>query len=102
MADYRLTPQARTGLRNILEYVERRFGVRVAERVLDKLVAAFEQIAESPGSGHVREDITTNEQVRFWTVKPSLIAYREVESGVEVLFVERGGRDWEKLLEDEL
>lgn len=101
MAGYRLTPRARTGLRNILEYVEGRFGVRVAERVLDKLEAAFEQLAESPGIGHVREDITNNEQVLFWSEKASLIAYRLVENDVEVLFVERGERDWEKLLENE-
>ena len=78
MAGYRLTPQARTGLRNILGYVEDRFGGRAAERVLDKLEAAFEQLAERPGIGHAREDITKNDQVLFWSVKPSLIAYRLV------------------------
>lgn len=99
MAGYRLTPRARSGLRSILEYVEGRFGVRVAERVLDELEAAFEQLAQSPGVGHLREDITSKEQVRFWSVKPSLIAYRLVDGVVEILFVERGERDWEKLLE---
>lgn len=101
MAGYRLTPQARAGLRDILEYVEGRFGGRVAERVLDKLEAAFEQLAESPDIGHVREDITNNEHVRFWPVQPSLIAYRSIGGVVEVLFVERCERDWEKLLERE-
>lgn len=101
MAGYRLTPQARIGLRNILEYVEGRFGAGVAERVLDELEAAFERLAESPGIGHVREDITNNEQVLFWSVRPTLIAYRSVENVIDVLFVERGERDWERMLEDE-
>lgn len=99
MTGYRLTPEARIGLRNILEYVEDRFGVRVAEHVLDKLEAAFELLAESPGIGHVREDITTNEQVQFWSVGPTLIAFRLMDDLVEILFVERGERDWERLLE---
>lgn len=79
MVGYRLTPRAQIGLRSIIEYVEGRFGVRVAERVLDKLEEAFELVADSPGVGRVREDITSNAQVRFWTVTPSLIAYRVVE-----------------------
>lgn len=101
MAGYRLTPRARSGLRNILEYVEGRFGVRVAERVLDKFESAFELLAESPGIGHARDDITKNERVLFWSVKPSLIAYRLVGDIVEVLLVERGEHDWGRLLEDE-
>ena len=101
MAGYRLTPRARIGIRNILEYVEGRFGVRVAERVLDKLEAAFEQLAKSPGVGHMREDITSHDQIRFWSLTPSLIAYRVVDGLVEVLLVERGECNWERLLEDE-
>jgi len=99
VSGYKLTPQARIGFRNILEYVEDRFGVRVAERILDKLEAAFELLAESPGIGHVREGITSNEKVRFWSVGPTLIAYRLMDGLVEILFVERGERDWERLLE---
>ncbi len=100
MARYRLTTQARTGLRNILDYAESRFGVRVAEQILDKLLGAFELLARSPGIGHRREDITSNDAVLFWSVRPSLLAYRVVDGVVEALFVERGERDWERLLED--
>jgi plasmid stabilization system protein ParE len=56
-------------------------------------------LAESPGVGHVREDITQNESVLFWSVRPSLIAYRRAADVVEILFVERGERDWDRLLE---
>ncbi len=100
MADYRLTPAARDGLRRILEHVDRSFGVLVAERVLDQLVSAFECIGQTPGIGHRRPDLTEDDQVRFWTVGPSLLAYRVMPGyPVEILFVERGERDWVRVLE---
>jgi len=34
---YRLTPKARQGFGEIVEYVERDFGARVADEVLDRL-----------------------------------------------------------------
>lgn len=78
-----------------------RTGVRVAERVLDGLEAAFELLATNPGTGHRREDLTADEHVRFWSVGPSLIAYRRANDVIEILFVERGERDWERLLEED-
>lgn len=102
MRTYRLTPRARAGLQRILEYVEARFGAVVAEDVLAKFEAAFEQIVHTPGIGGLRTDITRDEHVRFWTVRPSLIAYRVVDDIVEVLLIERGERNWDSLLEDPL
>ncbi|MCI5065263.1 type II toxin-antitoxin system RelE/ParE family toxin [bacterium] len=99
---YRLTPQARDGFRRILTYVEEEFGSRVAERVLDDLEAAFATLAASPGLGHLRTDITPNENVRFWPVGPSLIAYRDKPGAIEILFIERGDRDWRAMLEHDL
>ena len=84
MPAYRLTPSARDGLR----------------RVFDQLVTAFEVISESPGIGHRREDLTPDDRVRFWSVGPSLIAYRVGPGGgVEILFIERGERDWGQIIE---
>ncbi|MBI4614143.1 MAG: type II toxin-antitoxin system RelE/ParE family toxin [Planctomycetes bacterium] len=102
MTRYRLTPGARLGFRNILEYVEREFGLRVAEDVLNRLASAFEGIAGNPSIGHVRPDITIDVTVRFWSVGPTLIAYRLVADGVEILFVERGECDWERLFRESL
>ena len=102
MAGYRLTPKAREGFRDILEYLDKRFGAQVAERVLDRLVAAFEFLAERPGTGHRREDLTQDERVLFWSVGLTLIAYRPgSRDPVEILFVERAERDWERLLEED-
>jgi len=99
---YRLTPRAAEGFRRIVYYVDEHFGAAVAERVVDELARAFEKLAANPGIGHRREDLTRDEEVRFCTVGPTLIAYRERTKWIEVLFVERGELDWENLLRKHL
>lgn len=97
-AAYRLTPSAREGLLRIVFYVEERFGSEVADRVLMELERAFEQLAAHPGLGHRREDLTRDARVRFWSVGPTLLAYRAQLKWVEILFVERAELDWERML----
>jgi plasmid stabilization system protein ParE len=99
---YRLTPRAAEGFRGIADYVDEHFGAAVAARVVDELEHAFEQLAANPGIGHRREDLTANEAVRFWNVGPTLIAYRDRPQWLEILFVERGGIDWESFLREHL
>lgn len=101
MSGYRLTTRARTGLTNVIRQVERDFSPAVAERVLERLSRAFETVSENPSIGHVREELTRDVSVRFWSVGPTLVAYRQSNTGVEILFVERGERDWPTLLEDD-
>jgi len=102
VTQYRLTPRARCGVGEILGYVEREFGAGVAADTLERIVAAFDLIAACPAIGHLREDITRDRSIRFSPVGPSLIAYRSGGPGqVEVLFVERGERDWERMLDEE-
>jgi plasmid stabilization system protein ParE len=64
VARYELTPTARLGLRDILDDVDRQFGNRAAEDVLNRLEAAFALLAENPGIGHTREDLTAGENIR--------------------------------------
>lgn len=101
-ARYRLTPRAREGFRRIVFYVDESFGKDVAERVVGDLERAFELLAKTPGVGHRREDLTRDDRVLFWSVGPTLIAYRSAPQWVEVLFVERGESDWETLLKKSL
>ena len=102
MGGYRLTPKARDGLHDILEYVDSRFGASVADQVLDRIGAAFELLTGNPGAGHRREDLTDDSRIRFWSVGPTLIAYRSGSHDcIEILLVERGERDWERILEEE-
>ena len=91
---YRLTPRAERGLSRIILYSEEHLGGTVADRVLDELVSAFELLAEYPGAGHRREDLTDLDDVLFWSVGPSLIAYRQRGDLIEILMIERGELDW--------
>jgi toxin ParE1/3/4 len=99
---YRLTPRARDGLIRIADYVERNFGTLVADRVVLELSTAFEKLAGNSGLGHRREDLTDDPHVRFWSVGPTLIAYRDADDWIDVLFVEPGARDWEQLIREHL
>jgi plasmid stabilization system protein ParE len=78
--------------------VEDRFGARIADRVTDDIARAFEQLAAMPAIGHQRNELTADDSIRFWSVGPTLIAYHSVGSHIEILFVERGGTDWKRLL----
>jgi toxin ParE1/3/4 len=99
---YRFTPNARRGFREVVAYVEENFGSAIADRVITELEKAFELLAAHPDAGHARTDITRDDSVLFWSVGPTLIAYRESPNGVEILFIERGELDWERLLTDHL
>lgn len=101
MGRYRLTPRARLGFENVILYVERELGSLVATEVLDRLEGAFEHIAENPGIGHARADITRIRVSNSGQVGPTLIAYRSASEVVEILFVERAARDWVRLLRAE-
>ncbi len=72
----------------------------VAERALTDISSAFEQLAKNPGIGHLREDLTPHRHIKFWSVGPSLIAYRNAEKYIEILFIERATRDWKLLMEE--
>lgn len=99
---YRLTPKAMDGFLRIASYVDERFGIEVAERVITDLERAFDQLAKSPGIGHRRTDLTRDERILFWPVGPTLVAYRSSPECLEILFVERGDLDWERMLTDRL
>tara|TARA_R110002073_G_scaffold156258_3_gene311562 strand:+ start:293 stop:601 length:309 start_codon:yes stop_codon:yes gene_type:complete len=100
VSGYELTPRAEEGLLRIVNYVEQQFGTRVTDRVLDSIESALLGLAQSPLTGHVRQDLTGDESIRFWSVGPTLIAYRFHSSPIEVLFIERGDLDWKRLLGD--
>jgi len=68
--------------------------------VIADLGEAFERLAANPSIGHRREDLTRDGRVLFWSVGPTLLAYRSNPEWVEILFVERGDLDWERKLSD--
>ena len=63
-----------------------------ADRWVSKLFDAFEAIAQNPGIGHTRKDLTSY-PVLFWPVGAYLILYRFKNDLVEIVTVTQGARD---------
>ncbi len=94
---YTLAPLARLDLHDILVYV-RRDNPYAAKRIRSALLAAGRRLAEHPGIGHTRADLTEL-PLRFLTVRERyLMAYRERARGIEVVRIFGPGRDVSALL----
>ena len=93
---YRLTPSAQQDVDQIADFIAAD-NVDAALRVLDALEEAFRQLAERPGMGHTRADLTAR-PVKFWGVYSYLIVYDQASSPLTVVAVLHGARDVEDLL----
>jgi len=51
-----------------------------------------------PGKGHVREDLTSEPGLLFWSVGSYLVVYRARSSPLEVIRILHGHRDIEREL----
>jgi antitoxin ParD1/3/4/toxin ParE1/3/4 len=85
-------------LREIRDYIAQD-SVPAARDFLAKPTQTFRGLAEMPGKGHVREDITEL-PVRFWPVGSYLIVYDPGKRPIEILRVLHGARDAESILEN--
>lgn len=96
MSGYRLSETAEAELADILDGITERDGVDRAIHVLDKLLHAFELLADSPHLGAVRTHLTAS-NVRWWSVLGFLVAYDEADSPITILRVIHGARDLDRL-----
>ena len=71
-------------------------GWHVANRIQGELVDAFESLADVPGKGHRRPDLTSRD-VLFFSVYQYMIVYRRTAM-VEIVAVLHGKRDVKRLL----
>jgi plasmid stabilization system protein ParE len=71
----------------------------VTDRVLGSLLDSLTLLSASPGIGHRRPDLTDDERLSFWSVGPTLIVYRRVDDGIDVLAIERADLDWRRILD---
>jgi plasmid stabilization system protein ParE len=94
---YRLTHSARRDLEKIYDYIAED-SLQAAGRMIDRFTAAFRKLAETPGLGHFREDLT-REPFRFWAVGSYLVLYRPATHPLEILRVIHGARDVRAILE---
>ena len=97
MKRYRLTPAAKIDLAEIHEYI-RYDSPRAARRVVTRIREAARRLAEYPGIGHVREDLT-DRPFRFWPVYAYLIVYRPESRPLEIVRILHGARDAGRILE---
>ena len=67
-----------------------------ADRLLDRIDAACGQLAELPDMGTSYEEIRPG--LQLLPVRNYLILYRRIESGIEIVRVIHGARQWQSLL----
>ena len=89
MKGYVLSAQARLDLLRIWNYLCETAGIRVAQKVVRDLRAGMRKLAETPGIGHVREDLS-HEPLRFWRVYSYLIVYRPDARPLQIVHVVHG------------
>ena len=96
MKPYLVAPEAEEDLRQIWRYLLGEAGLAIANRIQGELVDAFESLADVPGKGHRRPDLTSRE-VLFFSVYQYMIVYRRAEL-VEIVAVVHGKRYVKRLL----
>ncbi|MBN1492297.1 MAG: type II toxin-antitoxin system RelE/ParE family toxin [Phycisphaerae bacterium] len=92
-----LSDPAAQDLDEIVSYVLEQSGLQRAQYVADHLYEAFQKLAEAPGLGHKREDLTCL-PVLFWGAWSYLVIYKPETKPLEVVRVLHGARDVEALL----
>jgi plasmid stabilization system protein ParE len=91
MSGYVLGTAAELDLDEIWEYIAED-SIDAADRWIERLFDAFEKLAQNPGIGHKREDLTAY-PVLFWPVGAYLILYRVQSELLEIVAVTQGARD---------
>jgi antitoxin ParD1/3/4 len=99
MSAYALTPLAKRDVFEIWRYIAED-SEHAADRVEQAIYDACEFVAEVPGRGHSRSDLTSR-PLRFWilTRYPNyLIVYTPESSPLQVIAVLHGRRNLRKIL----
>jgi plasmid stabilization system protein ParE len=98
VSEFVLTQVAKADLLKILEYLDGDNPGAVL-KVVDALDDAMQLLADNPGIGHRRPDLTPQD-VRFWSVFRYLVIYRPSTKPLEIVRVLHGKRDVRRLLEE--
>lgn len=97
MSAYRLSPEAEMDLDEIADYLFLQGGAPLVRHVLSALEAAMLVLADMPGAGHQRKDLT-DEEVKFWPVFSYLIVYDPATKPIGVARVLHSAQDLAVLL----
>ncbi|MGB9206106.1 MAG: type II toxin-antitoxin system RelE/ParE family toxin [Terriglobales bacterium] len=96
MKTYIVAPEAEDDLRQIWRYLLGEAGLAIANRIQVELVDALEGLADVPGKGHKRPDLTGRD-VLFFSVYQYMIVYQRAEL-VEIVAILHGKRNVKRLL----
>lgn len=91
MNKYVLSVPAELDLDEIWNYIAQD-NIDAADRWINTLFDAFSSLAQTPGMGHKREDLTAF-PILFWPVGAYLILYRVQKELIEIVAVTQGARD---------
>lgn len=98
MPRFVLAAAAEDDLLEIGRYITKTESSDRAAQVLEDLLQAMVRLADTPGLGHQRGDLTSHPGYRFWRVHTFLIVYRADSRPLAVARVVRGTRDVATLL----
>lgn len=99
MNPFIVSPHAADDLNDIWLYLAEEASEDVADATLRRLVRAFANLAETPGLGHLRADLTSL-PVHFLFVEPYMVVYRRDRSPLPIVGVIHGMRDVSRILRD--
>ena len=80
------TPEARTRLKGIQDYLINQHATKAANKVIVTLLSRTRQLEEVPLSGHRMPDYP-NDEIRELLEEPYRIIYRVTEQQIEILTV---------------
>ncbi|HEX8614433.1 MAG TPA: type II toxin-antitoxin system RelE/ParE family toxin [Telluria sp.] len=85
MAEYRLSPAARADLESIWRHTFDRWGIEQAERYIDTLTQAFDDLAETPGIARTCDNI--RQGYRRFVVEKHTVYFRITRWGISIIRV---------------
>ena len=94
---YILAPEAAQDLVEIWSYLKQQASLAMAEHVESVIRERIVFLAENPGAGHRRRDLTSAE-VKFFSVYSYLIVYRPSTKPLQIVSILHGRRDVEAIL----
>ena len=94
-------PQAEAELIALYEYISNQAGVIVAGGYIDRIEAACLALSSFPKRGTQRDDILPGLRTIGFERRVT-IAFRVLKTGVEIVTIAYGGRDFESTLRDSL
>jgi len=94
---YLLAPEAATDLVQIWRYIKKQSSVAMADRVESVILDRIRFLAENPGAGHWRRNLTEL-PVKFFPIYSYLIVYLPDPKPLQVVSILHGRRDIEQIL----